>query len=116
MPNLSDTLVAATNSQLLSRVSAALQKVATSIVASAQDPNAADLAWAKRAWFTVGETPRVQWYAARMLEYAAHQSAEFRAAIDANKDDPQVSDENIISFATQYVAICVALNLYQGTP
>jgi hypothetical protein len=110
MPNLTDTLQASQNSQLLTRVTSGLQKVATAILAEAE-PDANELAWVRRAWFTVGETPKLQWYAARMLEYAAHQNEAFRAAIDANKDDPQVSDEGIVVFAMQYVQICVTLNI-----
>ncbi len=110
MPNLTDTLQASQNSQLLTRATAALQKIATAIVGT-NPPDAAQLAWARRAWLNDGSEPRLRWYAARMIEFAAHQSQAFKDAIDANKDAPDVSDAGIISFATQYVQICVANNI-----
>jgi hypothetical protein len=110
MPNLTDTLEAVKNSQLLSRATAALQKIATEIVGTS--PASPDqLAWARRAWLNDGAQPRLQWYAQRMLEFAAHQSADFKAAIDANREAPDVSDAGIIAFARQYVAILVANNI-----
>jgi hypothetical protein len=110
MPDLTDTLQASQNSQLLTRATAALQKIATAYV-GANPTNADQLAWARRAWLNDGSEPRLRWYAARMIEFAAHQSADFKAAIDANKDEPQVSDAGIVAFAQQYVAICVANNI-----
>jgi hypothetical protein len=110
MPDLTDTMQASKNSKLLGRATAALQKVATGIIGT-NPPNVDQLAWARRAWLNDGSEPRLQWYAQRMLEFAAHQSADFKAAIDANKDEPQVSDAGIVAFAQQYVAICVANNI-----
>lgn len=110
MPNLTDTLIAAMNSQLLTRATSALQKIATAIVGT-NPPNVDQLAWARRAWLNEGSEPKLRSYAARMIEFAAHQDSTFKAAIDANKDDPQVTDAQIIAFAQQYVSICVTNNI-----
>lgn len=111
MPTLESIQTATQLPKLLGRVAAAVEHVATDALKNASGPTDPALLWAKRAWWTFGEKPLVQWYAQQCLVYAVHQSPQLQAAIEANKDDPQVTDAQITSFVQQFVAQCVALNI-----
>src|SRR3569832_1248583 len=99
MANLIDIRPATLNSNLLNRIAAALENVASQAFAAATGPNDTNLAWVKRAWLRgPGQDSMIPWYAQRALEHAVQTVPGLADAITANPASPAVIDSDIQAF------------------
>jgi hypothetical protein len=81
------------NPVLIELVKIVVKRVAAEIVDS-ENPEAAEIAWAKRANFEFG-VDRSQWYASRAIEGMASTDPNFLALLDAYRanQNPDITDD-----------------------